>query len=85
LPIVEKIYRETNPSFDGQVRTLLAWAYLENGRAADAKPMVALYPLPLSGGDPLFASLIFPKFLYLRGVVLQSKESRDLYLKLGGE
>jgi tetratricopeptide (TPR) repeat protein len=84
LPIIEKIYRETNPSFDGQVRTLLAWAYVENGRAADAKQLVALYPIPLSAGDPLFASMIFPKFLYLRGVVLQSKQSRDLYLKLEG-
>jgi len=85
LPIIEKIYRETNPSFDGQVRTLLAWAYVENGRAAEAKNLVALYPIPLAAGDPLFASLIFPKFLYLRGVVLQSKESRELYLKLGGD
>jgi len=85
LPIIEKIYRETNPSFDGQVRTLLAWAYVENGRAADAKPMVALYPIPLSAGDPLFASLIFPRLLFLRGVVLQSKQSQELYLKLGGD
>jgi tetratricopeptide (TPR) repeat protein len=84
LPIIEKTYRETNPSFDGQIRTLLAWAYVENGRAADAKQLVALYPIPLSAGDPLFASLIFPRFLFLRGVVLQSKPSHDLYLKLGG-
>src|SRR5260370_40892198 len=81
---IEKIYREINRSFDGQVRTLLAWAYVENGRAADAKQLVALYPIPLSAGDPMFASLIFPRFLYLRGVVLQSKQSQDLYLKLGG-
>jgi tetratricopeptide (TPR) repeat protein len=85
LPLIEKIYRETNPSFDGQVRTLLAWAYVENGRAADAKPMVALYPIPLSAGDPLLASLIFPRFLSLRGVVLHSKQDHDLYLKLGGD
>jgi Flp pilus assembly protein TadD len=85
LPIIEKIYRETNPSFDGQVRTLLAWAYVENGRAADAKQLVALYPIPLSAGDPLFASLIFSKFLSLRDVLLQSKQDHDLYLKLGGD
>ncbi|HEY6389949.1 MAG TPA: tetratricopeptide repeat protein, partial [Bryobacteraceae bacterium] len=84
LPLIEKIYRETDPSFDGQVRALLAWAYVENGRAADAKQLVALYPIPMAAGDPLFASLIFPRFLYLRGVVLGSKQSRELYLKLGG-
>ncbi len=83
LPLLEKNYRETNPSFDGQIRTLLAWAYVENGRAADAKKLVALYPIPLSSGDPMFASLIFPRFLYLRGVVLQDKQSGELYKKLG--
>jgi tetratricopeptide (TPR) repeat protein len=84
LPLIEKIYRQTNPSFDGQVRALLAWAYVENGRAAEAKQLVALYPIPLAAGDPLFASLIFPRFLFLRGVVLKDKRSQDLYLKLGG-
>jgi tetratricopeptide (TPR) repeat protein len=84
LPLIEKIYGETNPSFDGQVRTLLAWAYVENGRPGDAKKLVALYPIPLSAGDPLFASLIFPRFLQLRGVALQDKRSQDLYLKLSG-
>ncbi len=85
LPLIEKIYRETNPSFDGQVRTLLAWAYVENGRTADAKQLVALYPIPLSAGDPLFASLIFPRFLFLRGAALQSKPSYELYLKYVGD
>src|SRR5260370_30229078 len=85
LPSIEKIYRETNPSFDGQVRTLLAWAYVENGRAADAQKLVALYPIPLTAGDPLFASLIFPRFLFLRGAALQSEPSYELYLKYVGD
>ena len=83
LPLLEKNYSETNPSFDGQIRTLLAWAYVENGRAADAKKLVALYPIPLSAGDPMFASLIFPRFLFLRGVVLQDRRSTELYRRLG--
>jgi len=83
LPLIEKSYRETNPSFDGQIRTLLAWAYVENGRASDAKKLVALYPIPLSSGDPMFASVIFPRFLFLRGVVLQDRRSTELYQKLG--
>ena len=31
LPLLQAIYSETNPSADGQVRTLLAWAYVETG------------------------------------------------------
>jgi hypothetical protein len=85
LPLFEKIYRETNPTSDAMVRTLLAWAYVENGRAADAKKLVELYPIPLSSGDALFASLIFPHFLFLRGMVLEDKKSLELYLKYAGD
>ncbi len=85
LPLLEKLYRETNPTFDGQIRILLAWAYVENGRAADAKKLVGLYPIPLSSGDALFASLIFPRVLFLRGTVLGEKKSLELYLKYVGD
>jgi tetratricopeptide (TPR) repeat protein len=85
VPLLEKIYRETNPSFDAQARSLLAWAYLETGRTAEAKPLVGLYPIPLSSADPLFASLIFPRFLFLRGAVLDSKPTLELYLKYAGD
>ena len=51
-----------------------------------------IYPLPLSAGDPVLASLIFPRFLYLRGVVLQNegkrgkaKQSYELFLKYAGD
>jgi tetratricopeptide (TPR) repeat protein len=89
---LETIYRETNPATDGQIRTLLAWAYVEAGRVAEARKLVQLYPLPLSAGDPVFASLIFPRFLYLRGVVLQNegkrskaRQSYELFLKYAGD
>jgi hypothetical protein len=62
------------------------------GRIAEARKLVQLYPLPLSSGDPIFASLIFPRFLYLRGVVLENegkrskaKQSYELYLKYAGD
>jgi tetratricopeptide (TPR) repeat protein len=89
---LEAVYRETAPAGDGQIRTLLAWAEVESGRVGDARQLVQLYPLPLSSGDPFFASLIFPRFLYLRGVVLQSegkrskaKQSFELFLKYAGD
>ena len=92
LPLLQATYSETNPSADGQVRTLLAWAYVEAGATEKAAALVDSYPLPLSSGEPLFASLIFPRYLFLRGAVLGQAEKRDaarksyeLYLKYAGD
>jgi len=91
LPLLQAIYGAINPSADGQVRTLLAWAYVEIGAIDQATPLLDLYPLPLSSGNPLFASLVFPRYLFLRGVVLEKAGKRDearksfeLYSKYGG-
>ncbi len=92
LPLLQAAYSETNPPADGQVRTLLAWAYVETGAAEKAAALVDSYPLPLSSGEPLFASLIFPRYLFLRGAVLEQAGKRDearksyeLYLKYAGD
>jgi tetratricopeptide (TPR) repeat protein len=92
LPLLEAMYREANPALDGQIRALLAWAEVETGRIAEARKLVEIYPLPLSSGDPVFASLVFPRFLFLRGMVLKdtgkrsdAKQSYDLYLKYAGD
>jgi tetratricopeptide (TPR) repeat protein len=91
LPLLEELYRETNPSADGQVRTLLAWAYVETGAVEKAASLVDVYPLPLSSGDPLFASLTFPRFLAVRAAVLEregkaeeAKKARALYSMYAG-
>jgi tetratricopeptide (TPR) repeat protein len=91
-PVLEALYRETSPTSDAQVRTLLAWAYVENGRLKEAEPLLARSPIPLSSGEPLFADLIFPRYLYLHGIVLQKDGKRDdakrsyqLYLKYAGD
>jgi tetratricopeptide (TPR) repeat protein len=91
LPLLQANYGSTNPSADGQVRTLLAWAYVETGAIDQAAPLLDPYPLPLSSGNPLFASVVFPRYLFLRGVVLEKAGKRDearksfeLYSKYGG-
>jgi Flp pilus assembly protein TadD len=91
LPLLQSMYNETNPSADGQVRTLLAWAYVETGAIDKAAPLLDTYPFPLSSGESLFGSLMFPRYLFLRGVVLQHEGKRDeanrsfaLYSKYGG-
>lgn len=92
LQPLEAIYRETNPSVDGQIRTLLAWADVETGRMVEARTLVQIFPLPLSAGDPVLASLIFPRFLYVRGVVLENegkkskaRRSYELFLRYAGD
>ena len=89
---LEGTYRESNPTADGQIRTMLAWAYVRTGKLAEARKLVEIYPLPLSSGDPVFASLIFPRFLLLKAMVLESegkgaeaKRSRELFLKYAGD
>lgn len=77
VPPLEALYRETPPDSNAQVRTLLAWAYTNAGRTRDASALVDLYPIPLPGGEALFASMIFPRFLQVRSAVLESQSHRD--------
>jgi Flp pilus assembly protein TadD len=88
IPLLLAGYEESNPSADGQLRTLLAWAYVETGAIDQAAAFIDPYPPPLSSGEPLFASLIFPRYWSLRGTVLQherkideAKKSFELYSK----
>jgi len=92
LPLIETLYRETNPLRDGQIRTLLAWAYIETGRTADANRLLQTYPIPLASSESVFASLLFPRYLFLRGVALEksgkraeAKQSYELFLKYAGD
>ncbi len=71
LPLLRAAYEETNPSNDWEVRTLLAWAYVETGGKDRAAELVNPYPLPLSGGDSLLGSVIFPQYLAARKAALQ--------------
>lgn len=85
IPLLEKVLAETNPAADGQVRTLLAWAYNETGKVEQAKALVDLYPLPLPSNEPVFVSLIFPRFLQVRGIALKENRTKELYEKLTTE
>jgi tetratricopeptide (TPR) repeat protein len=85
IPLLEKVLAEANPAADGQVRTLLAWAYNETGKVEQAKPLVDLYLLPLPSNEPVFVSLIFPRFLQVRAVALKENRTKELYDKLTTE
>jgi Tfp pilus assembly protein PilF len=89
-PVLEQLYSEGQSAGEG-VPILLAWTYLETGRAAEAAALLRFNPiLPTAGLEP-FMSFYFPRFLYLRGLAAErlgkSAEARDnyaLFQKLSG-
>jgi Flp pilus assembly protein TadD len=62
----KQIYESTPPGSDSQVRVLYAWALAEAGRKDEARALLKWWPLPGDAGNPLFESLIVPKFVELR-------------------
>jgi Tetratricopeptide repeat len=85
LPLLEQAYTKTLPNADGQIRILLAWANLETGHFDRARDLLRFPPIPLSAGDQMFASLVFPRFFAIRDAVLkqqgkQPEAARDLQL-----
>jgi Flp pilus assembly protein TadD len=91
LPLLQALYSETSPSADGQIRVLLAWARVETGGFAEAGKLLEIGPLPLSSGDPMFASLIFPRYFALRAAVFEkqgkaeeAKQNREFFVKYAG-
>ncbi len=64
---------------------------VETGGFAEAGKLLEMCPLPLSSGDPMLASLVFPRYFALRAAVLEkqgkpdeAKKNHELYLKYGG-
>jgi tetratricopeptide (TPR) repeat protein len=91
LPLLQTAYERTTPSGDGQVRVLLAWARAETDGFAEAGKLLEICPLPFSSGEPMFASLIFPRYFALRAEVFEKqgkmdevKKNHELYLKYAG-
>jgi Flp pilus assembly protein TadD len=83
VPLLEKLYGESNPSFDGEIRTLLAWAYERTERSNEAAKLTELYPIPMASNEGFFASLIFPRFLGVRAIA--RRQPLDLYKKFAGD
>jgi tetratricopeptide (TPR) repeat protein len=90
VPLLQKVYEAANPSTDGQVRVLLAWARAETGGLNEADKLTQMCPLPLSSGETIFASLIFPRYFAIRAAVAgkqgktaEAKKDLDLFVKYG--
>jgi tetratricopeptide (TPR) repeat protein len=66
LPTLKKLYDAAVPPNDGEFRTFYAAALAAAGQKGEASTLLERWPLPESGGDPLFQSLVYPQFMELR-------------------
>jgi tetratricopeptide (TPR) repeat protein len=66
LPALKKLYDGAVPPNDGEFRTFYAAALAAASKKGEASALLARWPLPESGGDPLFQSLVYPEFMKLR-------------------
>jgi tetratricopeptide (TPR) repeat protein/TolB-like protein len=79
------------PEADATAPVLLAWAYLETGRAGLALPLLKSTPAPSLNGPDALLSFSFPRLYYLRGEEAAKQGKRDearadyrLFLQLSG-
>jgi len=62
-------YEATLPAADGFYRTFYAEELLRQGKREEAKKLAARWPLPDSADEPVFQSLVFPKYIELRRIL----------------
>jgi tetratricopeptide (TPR) repeat protein len=75
LPVLQDVYQHAAPTPHEILPVLLAWAQVETGRFQDAAPFVQRNPVP-NPAPELFASLAFPRLLFLRAAVLEKQGQR---------
>jgi tetratricopeptide (TPR) repeat protein len=90
-PLLKQMYESASPLADENLPVLLAWAYLEAGRTAEAVPLLAATPIPQPNGLSTFTVMSFPRIWYLRGLLAARQNRPDdarrayqLFLKLSG-
>jgi Flp pilus assembly protein TadD len=79
--ILEPMWQNGATLADEGLPVLLAWCYIENGRAKDAEPLLRPYPIPPVNGLGAYTGLYFPRFFYLRARIEPQAQARDDYRK----
>jgi Tfp pilus assembly protein PilF len=75
--LLKELYDGAHPEADPSLPVMLAWTYLETGRANDAAPLLRLNPIPSTNGVSLFAPFSFPRIYYLRGLLAEKQGKPD--------
>ena len=71
--LLKELYGGASLAADPSLPVMLAWTWLETGRAGDAAPLLRLNPIPSVNGVSLFAPFYFPRMYYLRGLVAEKQ------------
>lgn len=66
VPHFRDLYRATPPSSPEPAPVLLAWALIENGQVAEARPLLERNVIPDATADHPFIALAYPRVLELR-------------------
>jgi tetratricopeptide (TPR) repeat protein len=73
VPALQRLYGSAAGTTSEGLPMLLAWAYLESGRANDAAPLLQFYPSPQITGPGVFTGLYFPRMFELRARVAEMR------------
>jgi tetratricopeptide (TPR) repeat protein len=93
VPLLKEAVDSVVPPANGTLQFLLGWALVESGKAEEAAPYLATYPIPQPGVD-VFASLSIstPRIFQLQAAVLEQQGKRaeaerklEIFKKLKGD
>jgi tetratricopeptide (TPR) repeat protein len=71
--ILEPMWQNGAPLIDEGLPVVLAWCYLETGKAKEAEALLRANPIPPNAGPGAFTGLYLPRLFYLRGVLAQQE------------
>ncbi len=90
--VLERLYSNGSGSNAEGLPVLLAWAYVETGRAKQAQDLVRLNFIPGSSGTGPFWAFYFPRLFQVRAALAQQAgkpgdalANSDMYRKLAGQ
>src|ERR1019366_9622292 len=69
--LFRQMWENGSPTADEGLPVMLAWCYLETGRAKDAAPLLASNPIPSVNGLTPYNGLFFPRPALLRGLLAE--------------
>ena len=79
-PLLREMSQSPAQGPDDTLPVLVAWAELESGNAAAAAQLLDPNPIPSPDGQTPFAVMSFPRQFYLRGLLAEKQQKRDVAL-----
>jgi hypothetical protein len=66
IPVLERMCSRGTPGENGSAAALLAWAYLESGKAGEAHRRAAKFPIPAAAAEDIFEFLPYSRLPAVR-------------------